>query len=1113
MAEPRIIHPVPMGPAGPKKKMEKVPKTLRFELTIQESTNLSCSEYSWLELLKKAADNDEDKLKECMDPFALQDLEEQKKLENIARSFESRYGNKISKKKRQVQIEDFVDLEDGYDDTDPFVDNSEAYDELVPATLTTKLGGFYINTGVLDFREVTGDSDGEFQSPKKKRKKKRVIASESDSDISAASSITKKKKLLLKKKRTDGEVIKKKRKKLVLSSGDEKPFVKKKKILKAKDMSAKKNGLNVADLIKQQVATPTEKKVITINGDNATTGINKGNDSINSTIDAVISRAVMESPIGEGRATPTSTPTLALNPENAPNPSSVVTPNPESAPPLPSGIPVPLEMIIHNIKESARASATTKNKFFNSAVNRMLLVIEKESRQLVCSQRSGIYNHLAAFLPCSKDTLLKRAKKLRLNEQDNKVRDPINRLKEAVNKVMPEYIEQYTQERKAAALAKNCEKGEGKEEGGSSDSDDDNTKEGKKKTAGPRKHFIWTDNIRELLCDVIRVKMMSYEMSKMRTQSAEEYLKTFLGTEIKPMWPKGWMQTRMLYKESKSTHAQWTVNAQKPKKNMIISGKITTSASNSPTPTTNTSVVAAGGQKQPTKSQKTTDNGLNSLMTLLDYAEVEHETGQKMEETDTADVLSSFLDSEAASEMLMCISDSHVPLTDIEEKGSQSSASAKQPKTIGSNSQSTSNSFYAQFQKFTGTYKGTEEAPKPPSVKTEPKKVVTPVHAGQGRDLKMQDGLMGHKASSVTSGQTSLGRALPHSSGIGLDLEQLSPPRAHYQSHSVPSTKTLQRSLSTESNTILGKKSPHNVSLGLGNKPKLPGHDSSVRNSGASNIRRQTIEPVKPTATSPLGLFPASPLSEVPKDNVVSLAAMYANAQAMASLAGMNSHLAGMGSHAMQQQKPLHNIMDFKLPQSTSDYASKSSEHLHQDSIGLSKQHQQFLHQVTSLAPSPAHLNSSGSSSLSSKPTSSSIWGLGTPSQPLYSTPSSRSGYNIPLSRISPTNSISTGMPAGYKSISLLAEQQKDSSLIHQGLQISRASTDPMRGAGSSYTHHSPGSSNHSPLGPGSASPHGHSPKGLYPPLAHNTSPRLAMPTSPFTGQYPTDKSRSPHGY
>ena len=49
---------------------------------------------------------------------------------------------------------------------------------------------------------------------------------------------------------------------------------------------------------------------------------------------------------------------------------------------------------------------------------------------------------------------------------------------------------------------------------------------------------------RKLLCDVVRVKMKIYDYMKTRTQSSEEFLKMFLESEIKPLWPKGWMQTR-----------------------------------------------------------------------------------------------------------------------------------------------------------------------------------------------------------------------------------------------------------------------------------------------------------------------------------------------------------------------------------------------------------------------------------------------------------------------------------------------------------------------------------------------------------------------------------------
>lgn len=56
---------------------------------------------------------------------------------------------------------------------------------------------------------------------------------------------------------------------------------------------------------------------------------------------------------------------------------------------------------------------------------------------------------------------------------------------------------------------------------------------------------------RELLCHLVKIKLDGYEYDKNKAQSLEDYVKTFLDGEVKPLWPKGWMQARwariMLY--------------------------------------------------------------------------------------------------------------------------------------------------------------------------------------------------------------------------------------------------------------------------------------------------------------------------------------------------------------------------------------------------------------------------------------------------------------------------------------------------------------------------------------------------------------------------------------
>uniref|UniRef100_UPI00358EC068 ubinuclein-1-like n=1 Tax=Myxine glutinosa TaxID=7769 RepID=UPI00358EC068 len=200
-----------------------------------------------------------------------------------------------------------------------------------------------------------------------------------------------------------------------------------------------------------------------------------------------------------------------------------------------------------------------KQKTFQADINNILMQIETQAKELNAQLRTAVFAHLASFLPCANNTLTKMLKKIHLNEQDGRLTSPLQKLRDAIASAMPEQMTKYQQEYQAHTQAKllNEEREKEREEKIISEDDEDEEKPGRR-IFGPRKKFHWNEELRDLLCDVVKTKIACYEPEKNNWQSAEDYLKAFLEAEVKSLWPKGWMQARMLFKESRSVHGHIT---------------------------------------------------------------------------------------------------------------------------------------------------------------------------------------------------------------------------------------------------------------------------------------------------------------------------------------------------------------------------------------------------------------------------------------------------------------------------------------------------------------------------------------------------------------------------
>lgn len=191
--------PPPRESASRAEPPPRPPKeTVRLELVLKDPTDESCVEFSYPELL--LCGEQRKKLVHTEDPFT-DEHKERQEVEMLAKKFEMKYGGK-ARKHRKDRLQDLIDIGFGYDETDPFIDNSEAYDELVPASLTTKYGGFYINTGTLQFRQASDTEEDDFTDNQKHKPPKVPKIKEDDIEVKK------------RKRKEEGEKEKKPRKKV-----------------------------------------------------------------------------------------------------------------------------------------------------------------------------------------------------------------------------------------------------------------------------------------------------------------------------------------------------------------------------------------------------------------------------------------------------------------------------------------------------------------------------------------------------------------------------------------------------------------------------------------------------------------------------------------------------------------------------------------------------------------------------------------------------------------------------------------------------------------------------------------------------------------------------------
>lgn len=509
---------------GKAKSVKETESTLRFHLQLDNPTDETTNEFLYSEL---TSEKSRKHTTDTLDPLT---EDEDAKLAAIAKQFEEKYGSQNKKSKRVIHEKDLVDIGHGYDVTDPFVDDTEVYEDYVPYHVDTVFGGFYINTGELEFKEAENIKETMNDTPAKKKKPKPIVRKQPSHCTPKALLANKKLKLAKQQIATSAQ----------------------------RSQNLKKKLSNLAQKANPKVLLPE------FSGIKPKPQVEEGGGGGGSVKSDVVTKSG-DIPMSDSDHGITSFASSTEGSENE-------TKDPRQPPVLPTDLSIHLLQKIQELEELINRDQKEDGKLTNKArygYDSILLDIESQCKNMKMKPRSGVFDYLAFKMGINKASLFSRIKRTIKKKEAGNLGGPLQLLKAAIDEVMPIYNALYEAEVRVFCSTSSMNKEEQllvKES--SSITSDQVFEESHSQLPGasdtatkpkrPRKKFQWTPKIKSLLIEVVRQKVEMELANKNKILSGEEIIIKFLDNTIKPLWPKGWVQRRTLYKLTETVHSPLT---------------------------------------------------------------------------------------------------------------------------------------------------------------------------------------------------------------------------------------------------------------------------------------------------------------------------------------------------------------------------------------------------------------------------------------------------------------------------------------------------------------------------------------------------------------------------